>query len=633
MNGETNIASLPEQLSHLFGSYKAEWLKERMFDLFTEPAYFPELVTPRPCMLLGGRGTGKTTVLRSMSYEGQFALGEKNLSGISTWSYYGLYYRVNTNRVTAFKGPELSEERWIKVFAHYFNLLMCDMVLRFLEWYYMKFPNATQLSGENCARVSNSLHREPAGSVRELAIEVLRGQAAFEAFVNNVADSMVFPLSMQGAPIDILMECVLQLPEFRNKSFFFLLDEYENFEDYQQRVINTLIKHAGDLYTFKIGVKELGWRCRTTLNENEQLVSPADYVKIRIQDKLEGERFSEFAFKVCSERISKLAVPDVTASSLKAILRAVSVDEEADILDGGDGLVSEAQKRLEQAVPGSDQLRQMSSLEKYFLVFWADSQKSAIESEWQIRLSDPKKWKERYENYKYALLFTIKRGKAGIRKFYAGWDVFVQLAAGNIRYILELVEQVLLLHLQNGGRLDEPVSPQVQTKCAIGVGKKNLSELEGLSVHGALLTKLVLGLGRIFQVMAADAGAHVPEINQFHLAEDLSFGAAPERQEEVANLLKASVMHLALLRSPGNKPTDETDTLEYDYMMHPIFSPLFVFSYRRKRKMTIQGRLLLELVADPRSAIRKILAASSREDKDPLPEQLSLFSSYYEAHS
>jgi len=27
-----------EQLSQLFGSYKAEWLKEQVFELFTEPA-------------------------------------------------------------------------------------------------------------------------------------------------------------------------------------------------------------------------------------------------------------------------------------------------------------------------------------------------------------------------------------------------------------------------------------------------------------------------------------------------------------------------------------------------------------------------------------------------------------------
>ena len=100
-----------QQLSELFGSYKAEWLKEQMFDLFTEPAYFPELVTQRPCMLIGGRGTGKTTVLRSLSYEGQFALKGHVEHDIPTWPYYGFYYRVNTNRVTAFRGPECGHNR------------------------------------------------------------------------------------------------------------------------------------------------------------------------------------------------------------------------------------------------------------------------------------------------------------------------------------------------------------------------------------------------------------------------------------------------------------------------------------------------------------------------------------------
>src|SRR5947208_14692817 len=91
-----------EQLSALFGSYKAEWLRDQLFDLFAEPSYFPELTTSRPCMLLGGRGTGKTTVLRCMSYEGQFVRRDKNADDIPNWRYFGLYYRVNTNRVTAF---------------------------------------------------------------------------------------------------------------------------------------------------------------------------------------------------------------------------------------------------------------------------------------------------------------------------------------------------------------------------------------------------------------------------------------------------------------------------------------------------------------------------------------------------
>ncbi len=96
MNGENQSPS--QQLSHLFGGYRAEWLKGQLFELFTEPTYFPELETSRPCILVGGRGTGKTTVLRGLSYEGQFALHGEEANKIKELSYYGFYYRVNTNR-------------------------------------------------------------------------------------------------------------------------------------------------------------------------------------------------------------------------------------------------------------------------------------------------------------------------------------------------------------------------------------------------------------------------------------------------------------------------------------------------------------------------------------------------------
>ena len=139
------LESPQKQLIKLFGSYKAEWLKEQIFDLFTEPAYFPELKTPFPCVLVGGRGTGKTTVLRGLSYEGQFALGGRDPKALPAWEFIGLYYRVDTNRVTAFKGPEVQPSDWIRLFAHYFNVIVCGLVLDFLEWYSLLDPDASQL--------------------------------------------------------------------------------------------------------------------------------------------------------------------------------------------------------------------------------------------------------------------------------------------------------------------------------------------------------------------------------------------------------------------------------------------------------------------------------------------------------
>ena len=149
-----------EQLGQLF-SYKAEWLKERIFELFREPEYFPEMVAESPCALIGGRGTGKTTVLRGLSYEGQFALSDRRIESIPKCLFYGFYYKVNTNRVTAFAGEPLSEERWAKLFAHYTNLLLCEVVCKFLLWYRLHIPTLQELGLDVYAELAASLIWEP----------------------------------------------------------------------------------------------------------------------------------------------------------------------------------------------------------------------------------------------------------------------------------------------------------------------------------------------------------------------------------------------------------------------------------------------------------------------------------------
>ena len=71
---------------------------------------------------------------------------------------------------------------------------------------------------------------------------------------------------------------------------------------------------------------------------------------------------------------------------------------------------------------------------------------------------------------------------------------------------------------KNGTHHGPGRTPHIQTEAAQYVGKQNLSELEGLSVHGAQLTKLLLGLGRVFQTMASEAAGHTPEVTQFRIS-------------------------------------------------------------------------------------------------------------------
>jgi hypothetical protein len=624
-------------LSELFGGYRAEWLNERIFELFTTPAYFPQLTTSRPSVLIGGRGTGKTTVLRGLSYEGQFALAGQDPEQIAGWPYYGMYYRVDTNRVQAFRGAELEEPQWVKVFGHYVNLLMAKLLLDFLKWYRENARSSFDLPPEEVQLVADALCIGECSGLDALAAAVRRALVQFEAYVNNVADAASPRLSMQGAGLSAFIGALTASPEFAGKTFFFLVDEYENLQGYQQEVINTLIKHGGGAYTFKIGVRELGWRRRATLNANERLMSPMDYDRVDIGATLKGEVFRKFAEQVCNHRLSVLAEATGSPELIpNVLLPRLSAFEEAERL-GGAKVVERAVRSLRLGTKTRGQLRALPTLDALLILSRSEGSANSVEAALQDREANPKRWHNHMVNYGHSLLFTIRAGRGGLQKFYAGWDTIVRLAGGNIRYVLQLLDNALIQHLRNSEELgtsiklalETPISAETQTQACELVARKNLAELEGLAVEGAQLAKLLLGLGRIFHLFASQAIGHAPEINQFYLRRESALDH-PREDARVREILDAAVMHLALLRFDGTKATNVADTRDYDYAIHPIFSPFFVFSYRRKRKMGLTDDDLLGLVFRSKATISKILKQHNRGEEPELPRQLLPFRMFYQ---
>ena len=115
---EAETTQARKYVSEFFGGLRAERLGPKLYELYRGPKYMPELLTSKPCVLVGGRGTGKTTVLRILSYEGQYALARtSDEMQISGWSTFGMYWRLDTNQLTAFQGQGLDESEWIPAYS------------------------------------------------------------------------------------------------------------------------------------------------------------------------------------------------------------------------------------------------------------------------------------------------------------------------------------------------------------------------------------------------------------------------------------------------------------------------------------------------------------------------------------
>ncbi len=614
------MSSQIERLTELLGTYKAEWLSGKIFQYYTEPAYFSKLKGLRPCVIQGGRGTGKTTVLRGLSYQGQYALNDNSLEAFDALDFIGIFHRANTNHVRAFSGNVLSDDKWLSLFSHYFNLVICKEIISFVNWHKAKSDCDEALSYSSCSLIAQTLCiNDRVENSQSLQQAIEKEIYSFQSLINSLNPDLLPPTSMHGVPIQVLTEKCVELSQFKGKIFYILIDEYENFSDSQQQLLNTLIKHNQEHYTFKIGVRELGWRVKYTLNENELLNDPADYTLIEIEQRLlEGNRFNDFAKRVCQPRIdSLLSLYDKV--DVEKLLPGIDVETEAVMLKVDESALMKSYDSVD-SIP--EILLQKSSLFKMFLAYWAKVHKISLNTVIEDYCSSPRTWETRYSNYNYSLLFKIRkgRGKGGIQKFYAGWNTYLKLANGNIRYLLELIYSAFERHIEDGNDIFCPISVDNQTLAAQDVGRKNLSELEGLWKNGAKLTKLLIGIGRILNVFAKDDSAKLsPEINQFEIKQPIS--------DSNRELLQAGVMNLAFSRMTANKLSSDTDTKDYMYMIHPIYAPFFMYSFRKKRKMVFTNQEFEGLITDQEKTMQQVLSSRKITITDDVvyPAQLQLF--------
>lgn len=610
-------------INELFGGLRAEWIEEKIFQFFTTPDYFSNIQSRQPYVLQGGRGSGKTTILRGLSYKGQFALKGGKVEEFDTTDFIGIYHRVNTNHVRAFEGGELRDQEWQKLYAHYYNLVICREIVNFLIWHQELSPNDELLSERVCKLISLALCLDNhATDTRSLAEEIELSLYDFQSSVNSIDDGLPKGLSLQSEPIDLITERVLQLRQFKGKIFFLLVDEYENLNDNQQIVMNTLLKHATKNYTYKIGVRQMGWRVHYTQNDHEPLTEPADYVLLDIEDYFykHDQVYMTFASQVCRQRLEKIQDQDKETPQMMELFPFLSYDEEAILLDV---------KQKERYKVAKDYIEEnhidldLSPLYLYTFGYWAETQNMRIEEVISDYQQNTSSWNTRYDNYKYSLLFKIRkgRGQVGIQKYYAGWNTYLKLSNGNIRYLMQLVKTALLQYIEIKEEFLTPIPFRVQTEAAIEVGKKNFEMLENLHHRGTDVIKIVLNMGRLFNLLASESEHSAPEIDQFYIQGDIT----PENDE----LLRAGVMNLAFIRIPGNKPSSKSDTKDYMYALHPIYAPYFIYSFRRKRKMTITNEDFHGLIESHKSLMKKMMSKEEMSKilgDDDQPKQMDLFS-------
>ncbi|WP_456318754.1 ORC-CDC6 family AAA ATPase [Corallococcus silvisoli] len=611
----------------MFGDYRAEWRPDLFASLFIRPTYFGNLESRKPCVLVGGRGTGKTTALKSLRYDATASRLRLSVGG--RLPYLGVYLRINKNRVRAFQGAGLDKERWIRLFSHYFNLLVVSEFTRLYLWL-VDNEHWPRPNSESLRDVAETLGLTGVDSLEALAGMLRSSLNLLELHVNNIGKSEAPVVSMPEAPIRAFVDMFMLCPELNGRHVYCCVDEYENLLALQQAVVNTYVKHCELPLSYKVGVRRYGIRSRHTLDASDLLRAPEDYDEIDVSTE-EGV-FEGFALEIASIRLRRANELGVAVDSdIGNLLLEYSRREEALVLGASE--ISErvigelrALGRPEVIKWAEDQRRE----DLYFLRYWAEAGGESIEELALDWMGNPERWVDRLNNYGYASLFWLSKGRKGvrIRKYYCGIKTFLSLSSGNIRYFLELVDESILRHFaasQNENGSQVRISQREQTEAARTVAKRRLEQLEGLSEHGAALKRLVLGLGKVFFEFARSPQGHTPEVSSFVL------GGDQDKKSELLPIMYDGVGHLALEATPRTKATSVLEMKDDEFRLHPIFCPFFEFSHRKKRRVTFRAEWLLLLAGDdPSSAMSNLLRGRDVSSSEELPEQLAMFSAFYE---
>ena len=602
--------SLRDTLEQCFFDYRAENLYRVFGAIFVKPPFFADLAGARPCFLIGGRGTGKTTALKSLRFDA--VLDEPN-------PHLGIYIRINKNQVHCFQS-DLHKPLLRKAFAHYFNLLVAQESTRLLSW--LSNDQRVTIARDDISPVCRSLGLSDADSLPELCDSVADAIQRLELFVNNVDALHGSPplFSAPESPVRAIAHLVSQVDDV-GRPLLCCIDEYENLLPYQQATLNTYIKHSEIPLSYKVGMKADGLKTRRTITKGDPLRTPADYREIDISNSLEDSFFQEvLERRMRFARRAGIGIPDAVEDFLVPLERL----EEAKQL----GAVKVA-KSVRDELACDLELRawseQIPDGDLILLRYRSDVENTRLMDVARRLRNDEAAWRNLKNNHGFASLFWLSWGRRGARrrKYYCGIGTILKIANGNIRFFLELIGDSVREAMPADLSDSIVVRPGQQTDAARAVATRQLEQLDSLGRHGGELKRLVLGIGKVFFELTRHPEGRTPEPSSFVLSGDGEVAAVIRKR------LREGIANLVFVSNPRTKATSGVEIRDDEYSLHPILAPFFEISYRKKRRITMRADHLRMLQDDSKVAMALLLRNVDQTPSDDLPEQLAMFSSLY----
>ncbi len=485
--------------------------------------------------------------------------------------------------------------------------------------------------------------------IRDLLNECEKALDAIEDRINDFGrDEYYMPrLTGPGTVVARVANAICNVEVFSKTTFKIYVDEFESLSENQQKAVNTLIKQSDRRVVYSVGVKPQGIRTYETVVEHETLQKTHDYQYYNL-DAIIADGYSEMLQNICEKRLHMYFEEENLSGYSKDIvfyLGMYSFEEELKRYENRQRprfyerlkaiILEESQdehylkKLCEEAEPFDARLhlalllrdkRYRPSLEE--LCRGYEDYKCGTSSKYESKYAE---WKHNAQN---GVMFLLAKDYS-MTKWYYGFDTYVALSSGIVRLFLELCEQAFSIAMQKGYQWESKtmILPEIQTRAANYVSRKQIMELETYALHGRQMLIFTIAIGRLFRELHRNDNATLGEPEPNHFA----VSSLEKMSDTLKDGLKNAIRYSILQELPQTKEKEAIHTNAIDYHLNKIFAPYFEISYHRKRKLDLDTSFLLELFSEDNDravkAVKDYLKSKSVNSTETVNqyEQMTLF--------
>lgn len=633
------------------------WCNPFTYNLFSEIKEEDIYGDPNNIVLMGGRSTGKSMFLRYWSYQVQIKICERD--GITLHELIqknkgvGFYFRIDGAKLKSFQGYGLSQEYWASVFTHYFEIIVGRQYIEVLTYLEKEKSIPKEILYEALIpKLCGLLDFKGLNTLEKILDEFDKRIKELELYLGNVPfyKNEFKPkergFSSQSLSFEIPELLISILPSFKSLNLILLLDEYENFLVYQQKVVNTLLRFTKPHIKFRIGMRLEGFRTFDMIAEEDFIKEGREYRKVVFEEVVNKDSgYHEFLNDICKKRLEAIpALKEKGFTNIKSILTvSENLEEEAIEIARSkpdkifDFFSKKFPKYFPKYFPEEDLSKvryPQNPLLELMNFIWLTRGVSAEQTvksmnDYLQRVPDSKdgeKYRRDYiDKYKLTLTFLLCSIYRRNKQYYS-FNTFAFLSSGIVGHFIELCRRSFATadwgdtdKLLNDGIIKK----EFQHKAATDFSNAEKQQIARIETYGGLISKFVENVGNIFRGFHLDFEMRYPETNQFAINVDSI------QDKELKNAMKAAVRWTIIQRKPKMQRSGPSESLQDIYTLNRIFSPSFQISYRTRggKSISLNETSLKKLTTEDKVNLGDYLIVDEIQTKEePKSNSHDLFS-------